>query len=824
MSSIIVGCLGGWRYFEEGSLFCDSRLSSEASQPSSFFQKHSEFPMENPSSFRKSARTSTTGEGAFNQTLFEVTSRAELRRAYAQAQKMKAKAEYAMETAQTAQTTETAETPKDVSTVAQTQETFSQSPDGESDELAASLEALAQAVPGLDAKVASALTPNFKPQSAPADAPSKKPSGALHSSTSDALIHIADFHPESRKEEPASAVALLTPGSGLSVQQRLEGLEQLGNPEPPLEFQVIQSPNDAERTNGSESASVACLVENFQNAEISSPVGSYASLPANPFADADSPSAVQKPTTRSATERSLDAESLNRETSVRVSYAEAAPEGTIPLALYRSQDAPDDVSDGFQAEEPQAGEPRSDENSEATERAASRRAVGNSGTSSGTPVRIRKPVRGAESSREEVVEKYELDVSRESIRKALEAFQRETSLKVVASLNVQGEVSCAAEHSDPEILLRKLLADTQFEFVREDNFIYVTRSENVRDVPRPLSKTETRVFTPQHVSIDTLELTLSSNLTQFGSCRRTRSGNGEALEVTDWTLSLNELEDIQRLIDVPEPENRMNAFAFQHELNGAVNQPLDLFAIAEGRGLVLQRMAIPELAGKTKKPVFSKKEPTPDIMAYSISHRADSFMVAVKDQLKVEPAWTPDPRSEAIELNRPMTFEFGLKVNETQIPYLLSVTFRENPDAGQEGASSILAEVDCRPKTELNPKSKPKTIHFTLPMPVSSGNSLVFQLNMGEFALENKETRKNPMYAFHGNRTVKEAIIVLNPFKEVQKLPNTTLTSGAVKALVKQQETLGRKFYGSIDKKERQYSEVYFSVAQKLRAGMNVQR
>jgi len=839
MSSITAGALGGWWYFEEGSQIYDSRVSIKES---SSFGKSADSSEENQVYFQKLIDPSAIRENTRVQTLFEVTSRAEARKAYALAQKTKSAAENQNRSNESLplsipgeerkdfpETTQIAQNTTEKIQAAEERETESLSSKQRtvSDELAVSLEALAQAVPGLDTKVASALTPNFKPRETVAKNGEKTNSNSSDSPRSSALIHIADFTSSPQDENTISSVALLTPGSNLSVKQRLKGLEQLENQEPPLEFQIVQREKIPHQEIGEMAqTSLPQLAGNFQNAEIREQIGNYASMPGNPFSSYGPAPTVQEPelqnpaaAEQSATEFVME-DSQKNETEANAVSAENTSEGEIPLELYRpkeSTDSEDILNDSETPKEDDSERPESQKEMD-TETSE------NQNDPPSSLIRIKKPVRKAEKQKEEPAEKYELDISRENIREALNIFQRETGLKVVSSLNVQGEVSCAAENTDPEILLGNLLADTQFEFIREEDFIYVTHSENIKSVTQPLSKTETRVFTPRYVSIDTLELVLSSNLTQFGSCRRIRKGGEESLEVTDWTLALNELEDVQNLIDLPEAQNSMNAFAFQHELNGAANQPLDLLSIAEGRGLVLQRMTIPELAQKTKKPLFSKKEEVPDIIAYSISHRADSFMIAVKDQLKVEPAWMPNPHSEALELNKPLVFEFGIKVNEVQVPYLISVTFRENPDAAQNGESPILAEVDCRPKGELNPKSEPKTIHFTMPMPSSSGNSLVFQLNMGEFALENKETRKNPIYAFHGNRTVKEVILILNPFKDMQELPETALTSNAVKAIIKQQEVMGRKFYGSLDKKERNYSEICFSVAQKLRAGMNIQR
>ncbi|MCR5164281.1 MAG: hypothetical protein K6C40_09715, partial [Thermoguttaceae bacterium] len=192
------------------------------------------------------------------------------------------------------------------------------------------------------------------------------------------------------------------------------------------------------------------------------------------------------------------------------------------------------------------------------------------------PTRIKKPDRTpVEAPTEKETrapiqkEEYSLDVYRVNLRKALASFQIETGLKVVASLDVQGTVSCKSKNSDPEVLLASLLADTQFKFVRSGSFVYIAPANQLTNLPTPLEKTETQVFTPKYVSLEELELVFKSNLSQFGTCEVTRNSAGEkGLSVTDWVLSLDQLEKIQQIVDVPAPEEQINAFVFQRELDG----------------------------------------------------------------------------------------------------------------------------------------------------------------------------------------------------------------------------------------------------------------
>lgn len=421
--------------------------------------------------------------------------------------------------------------------------------------------------------------------------------------------------------------------------------------------------------------------------------------------------------------------------------------------------------------------------------------------------------------------KYSLSFTDTDIRDALEKFAWKTDLKVFAALDVQGEITCETENSDPEILLSEMLTGLPFGFVRHEDFIYVAHTSRLKDLPEPLNEYMEQVFVPKHISIEELELALSANLSSVGSHERTRDLQGnEAICVKDWAVSLDQLVEIQKLIDLPAPEHRMTAFVFQHELNGTA-ESLDLVSVAENRGLVLQRMAIPSLQKKNeKKSLFGKEnEGAQDIQAYSISFRTDTFMIGVRDQMHVLPATLNSEPSAKIALNEPMEFEFMLNVAQKMIPFHLSLAFRENPNAQAEGESPVLAEVVCQPKGELDSKSKPKPVHFTMPMPTEGEKSLVFQLNLGEFAHEDPEMKKNPIYAFRGNRIEKEAVIVFMPFKKREDPPQVNIAPAGVKALVRQQEVLGRKYFGSLNQMERELSPVCFSLAQKLRQGTEVQ-
>ncbi|MBQ6108227.1 MAG: hypothetical protein IJK97_08445, partial [Thermoguttaceae bacterium] len=420
-------------------------------------------------------------------------------------------------------------------------------------------------------------------------------------------------------------------------------------------------------------------------------------------------------------------------------------------------------------------------------------------------------------------EEYSLDLYRVDLRKALASYQIETGLKVVAALDVQGTVSCKSRNADPEILLGSLLADTPFKFVRSGNFVYVAHSSQLGKLPDPLEKTATHLFTPVYISLEELELVFRSNLTQFGTCEVAFDSLGQkCLSVTDWVLSLEQLEKIQQIVDVPAPEEQMNAFVFQRELDGTF-KALDLLEIAESQGLVLQSVAPLETGTREDKKSFfygaktgSKKEKSSEIQAYTISYRADSFMASVRQQLKTRPAPMPGQTFAPLELNQPMKFDFNLNVQDRLVPYQITVTYRQDP----QNEGGINAEVDCAPSEDLGPKAKAKDFHFTLAIPSQSRNSLILQLELGEFPVENSGSRKDISYAIRGNRMKKEVIVVLQPFQSVPKIRKNGLSTQAVREIIRQQEVLARKFYGSMNQSEREDSRHCLGIAQRLRLSL----
>lgn len=440
------------------------------------------------------------------------------------------------------------------------------------------------------------------------------------------------------------------------------------------------------------------------------------------------------------------------------------------------------------------------------------------------PTRMKKPVRNQtpESVKEPAPvqkEEYSLDLYRVNLRKALASFQIATGLKVVASLDVQGIVSCKSKNSDPEVLLASLLADTQFKFVRSGNFVYVAHSNQLMNLPNPLEKTETRIFSPEYISLEELELVFRSNLTQFGTCSVSQDSLGKrCLSVTDWVLSLDQLAKIQQIVDVPAPENRVNTFVFERELDGTFKS-LELPELADSQGLVLQRIAPMETENKEEKKTFiygKKKEKSSDFQAYTISYRPDSFLASVRQQLKTQPAPMPGQTSALLALDQPMRFDFNLNVQDHQVPYQVTVTYRQNPE-NEEG---INAEVVCAPREDLGPKAKAKDFHVTLAIPSQGRNSLILQMDLGEFPVENAGVRKDISYAMRGNRMKKEVVVVLCPFQSVPKIQKNGLSTQAVREIIRQQEVLARKFYGSMNPNEREDSRHCLGTAQRLRLSL----
>ena len=177
----------------------------------------------------------------------------------------------------------------------------------------------------------------------------------------------------------------------------------------------------------------------------------------------------------------------------------------------------------------------------------------------------------------------------------------------------------------------------------------------------------------------------------------------------------------------------------------------------------------------------------------------------------------PGPNSSLLELDQPMRFDFNLNVQDRQVPYQITVTYRRDPQ-NEEG---INAEVVCAPREDLGPKSKAKDFHVSLPIPSFGRNALILQMDLGEFPVENSGQRKEISYAMRGNRMKKEAVVVLCPFQSVPKIPKNGLSTQAVREIIRQQEVLARKFYGSMNPNEREDSRHCLGIAQRLRLSLD---
>lgn len=618
--------------------------------------------------------------------------------------------------------------------------------------------------------------------------------------------------PDDLDENPLAAIMGLTSTENAGENESSNGAVE--NPgaavETPAEYSAELSENPSVKT--PEETAAASLVPTPMESSAENPVGSLVETPTG--SPTGSPAI-------SSTEISVGSPVETSTGSLAGSPAVSSTETPVG-ALSGSPAAPSVPNPAGTPAETSIAIPG--ETTPKTPSETSNQIVGNS--FSHQPTRIKKPYRnptenqsGKETGAPIQKEEYSLDIYRVNLRKALASFQIETGLKVVASLDVQGTVSCKSKNADPEILLSSLLADTQFKFVRSGNFVYIAPANQLTNLPTPLEKTETQIFTPKYISLDELELVFKSNLSQFGTCEVVHDPSGQiGLSVTDWVLSLDQLEKIQQIVDVPAPEDQINAFVFQRELDGTF-KALELLEIAESQGLVLQRVTPMETGTKDEKKAFfpgSKNEKSSGIQAYTISYRADSFMASVRQQLKTQPAPMPGQTTAPLELNRPMTFDFNLNVQDRLVPYQITVTYRQD----SQSAGGILADVVCEPRTELGTKAKANDFHFTLAIPSQGRNSLILQLDLGEFPVENAGARKDVSYAMRGNRMKKEVVVVLCPFQNVPKIPRNGLSAQAVREIIRQQEVLARKFYGSLDQGERENSKRCFAIAQRLRMSL----
>lgn len=385
------------------------------------------------------------------------------------------------------------------------------------------------------------------------------------------------------------------------------------------------------------------------------------------------------------------------------------------------------------------------------------------------------------------------------LRLLLSRVKTQSGLKIYASPDVQGKVSCKIESHDSEEVFRRLLGTTAFTAWREGDLVYVGRRTEQEALPKPLSQMGMRTFAPQHIPIEQLSKTVNENLSPYGESFLV---NGRSLQVHDLELALRDLEKIVELIDIRGKVPKWDIFVFQHEASSR-KQPLDLQKIAENRGLTLQETA-PQWIVPEK---FSKKE-VPPCRVFTISHRMDTFLIGLEDQKNVMLISDRNGENDLV-LETPQPFPFSLKLGKNQENYVAEVTFSTPADA-EITPGTLAVKMDCRPQQEES-KAEPFVFQTTVEME----RGLLLQGFLTEYKPEKEEIK--PFQSLPGKKTPVEMILALITRLEEPPRPQTTLSSAAIRYLAKQQETIGHKIKESAQGEERKTAQSFLQTSQRLR-------
>lgn len=391
-----------------------------------------------------------------------------------------------------------------------------------------------------------------------------------------------------------------------------------------------------------------------------------------------------------------------------------------------------------------------------------------------------------------------LDARNADLRLLLARVEAQSGLKIYASPEVQGKISCKIETQDYEEVFRRLLGTTSFTAHREGEFVYVGRRMEPEKLPEPLSLQGTRTFVPQHISPEQLQKTVDANLSPYG---KSILHNEKQLIVHDLEVTLRDLEKMVALIDIQGKMPKWDIFVFQHDAPSR-KQPLDLQKIAENRGISLQETT-PQWLGMDK----SRKKEVPARL-FTISHRMDTFLIGLEDQKKVELISDRNADSDLV-LEVPRTFPFSLKLGEKQENYVAEVTFSTSADS-ESSAETLAVKIDCQPQ-----KKDAKGERWTLQTTMEMERGLLLQGFLTEYKPEKEENK--PFQSFPGKKTPVEMVLTLITRLEEPPRPETTFSSAAIRFLAKQQETIGYKIMETAQGEERKKAQSFLQTSQRLR-------
>ncbi|MDO4568867.1 MAG: hypothetical protein Q4D38_00605 [Planctomycetia bacterium] len=393
--------------------------------------------------------------------------------------------------------------------------------------------------------------------------------------------------------------------------------------------------------------------------------------------------------------------------------------------------------------------------------------------------------------------KFLVKAHKTEIREILRKIVSQSNLHIYASIDVQGDFSCDIESADVDEVFRRLLSGSDYDFKREQNFVWIAPRSRIHRHTRSILARSEQDFAMRHVSAQDFERVVRPCLSVWGSTQILATRR-ETLRVQDLDVVLDDLVEIQKLVDVPKPELRLDVFVFQHETDG-FKKGLDLKMVAENRGLMIQEIATdgekPSENDSWRFPLGGKKKKTSEYQAYAISHRLDTFLIGIEDQRNVRLASQRDGAGMKPILDAPMEFPFALQLDENQEPYVLTLVVSENAAQDAETSDENAANgrfrlaLVCRPANATEASRKMVPIEFSTTLDLNHG--LIVQSPMAEFSRKNTEKRKNPVHVLTANKVGVEAVLVAVIREEAPLRPETYLTSLAIRALAKQQEVEG---------------------------------
>jgi len=186
-----------------------------------------------------------------------------------------------------------------------------------------------------------------------------------------------------------------------------------------------------------------------------------------------------------------------------------------------------------------------------------------------------------------------INIQDENIRTVLEAFSAQGDLNILASPNVQGNVSAVLSNVDLETALDAILKSTGFVSRREGNFIYVGTVEDFQRTDQQLDEIATRMYRPNYVTAAELQALLeplvTSGIGKISVTSPTENGiapdanaaggdtyaAGETVIVQDYRAVLEQFDQIVREVDQRPTQVAIEAMILSVRLSDAFRFGID---------------------------------------------------------------------------------------------------------------------------------------------------------------------------------------------------------------------------------------------------------